>query len=93
MNRSYLLTVSFFSSCLLLFFLFFSGSAIAKKESPEAVATRLQSRYDTIESLTFDFTQTTRGQLSGRPKKGRGQAFFVKDTNKKEITGKMRWNY
>jgi len=93
MNKSYLLTVSFFSSCLLLFFLFFSGSAIAKKESPEAVAIRLQSRYDTMASLTFDFIQSTRGQLSGRPKKGRGQAFFVKDTNKKEITGKMRWNY
>jgi len=93
MNKSTLITLSFFSSCLLLFFLLFSGSAIAEKESPEAVAKRLQSRYDTIKSITFDFTQNTRGQLGGRPKKGRGQAFFVKDTNKKDGMGKMRWNY
>jgi outer membrane lipoprotein carrier protein len=63
------------------------------KETPEDVATRLQNQYDTMESLTFDFTQDTRGQLIGRSKKGRGQAFFVKDINEKEITGKMRWNY
>jgi outer membrane lipoprotein carrier protein len=83
-------------SLITFFFLFslvFSGSAIAKEESPEATATRLQDRYDTIHSLTFDFVQTTRGQLTGRPKKGRGQAFFVKGGKDLDIPGKMRWNY
>jgi outer membrane lipoprotein carrier protein len=93
MTKSHLITLSFFPSCLLLFLLLLTDSAIAIKEPPEAVATRLQSRYDTIESLTFDFVQRTSGQLSGRPKKGRGQAFFVKETIKENKTGKMRWNY
>ncbi|MEA3467418.1 MAG: outer membrane lipoprotein carrier protein LolA [Thermodesulfobacteriota bacterium] len=81
-----------------LFFFLFSGSATALAESPEAVASRLQSRYDKIQSLSFDFIQDTRGQLSGRPKRGRGQAFFVKiptasKTSDKIQSGKMRWNY
>ncbi|MBU0945714.1 MAG: outer membrane lipoprotein carrier protein LolA [Proteobacteria bacterium] len=65
-------------------------------ESPQDTANRLQMRYDGIHSLSFDFIQDTRGQLSGRPKKGRGQAFFVKsskhDTKAKQA-GRMRWNY
>ncbi len=84
--------------CLFLFFFLFSGSAAALAESPEAVASRLQNRYDKIQSLSFDFIQDTRGQLSGRPKKGSGQAFFVKtpaDDRASGISkpGKMRWNY
>ncbi len=80
--------ISFF-----LFSLLFSGIAIATEESPEATATRLQDRYDTIHSLTFDFVQTTKGQLTGRPRKGRGQAFFVKEGKGLDVPGKMRWNY
>lgn len=81
-----------------LLFFFFPGTAMALTESPEAVASRLQGNYDKIESLSFDFIQDTRGQLSGRPKKGRGHAFFVKNVtdNKTAETlqsGKMRWNY
>ncbi len=67
--------------------------AAAAAESPESVAARLQDRYDNIRSLSFDFIQDTRGQLTGRPKKGRGQAFFVKDLSKDKSPGKMRWNY
>lgn len=93
MNRSPLLRFSLLFFFLFLFGLFFSNTAIAIQESPETLATRLQNRYDTLQSLTFDFVQNTKGQLSGRPKKGRGQAFFVKDTKRKDITGKMRWNY
>ncbi len=52
--------------------------------------TGLQQTYDKITSLNFSFTQqTTQGQLSGRPKEGSGEAFFVKDGS----GGKMRWNY
>ena len=93
MNKSQIISFSFFSFCLFLFLLFFSSPVIALEESPEAVATRLQNRYDTVQSLTFDFIQNTRGQLSGRPKKGRGQAFFVKSGNDQNFSGKMRWNY
>lgn len=84
--------------CFFLFFTLFSGPVAALAESPDAVAARLQNRYDKIQSLSFDFTQSTRGQLSGRPKKGSGQAFFVKPpANEKKSdktqSGKMRWNY
>ena len=83
-----------FSFCLFLSLLLLSSPAIALEESPEAVATRLQNRYDTIHSLAFDFIQNTKGQLSGRPKKGRGQAFFVKGgKDDQNFSGKMRWNY
>jgi len=84
---------SLFSFCIFMFLLFSSFPAIAVEESPVAVATRLQKHYDSISSLTFDFVQTTRGQLTGRPKKGRGQAFFVKGENNQDLSGKMRWNY
>ncbi len=50
---------------------------------------RLQQTYDKITSLSFSFAQNTQGQLSGRPKEGRGEAFFIKDGE----GGKMRWNY
>jgi outer membrane lipoprotein carrier protein len=78
---------------LFLFFLFVPAPMAASAESPAAVAARLQERYDNIQSFSFDFIQDTRGQLTGRPKMGRGQAFFIKDTGKDKIPGKMRWNY
>jgi len=78
---------------LFLFFLFFLAPISVSAESPAGVATRLQKRYDSIQSFSFDFIQDTRGQLTGRPKKGRGQAFFIKNINNDKIPGKMRWNY
>ncbi len=81
-----------YSSFLVLLSLLLSCPATAA-ESPEEIATRLQKRYDSIYSFTFDFNQDTRGQLSGRPKKGSGQAFFVKTGNADMKSGKMRWNY
>lgn len=93
-----ILAVNRLTFCFLLLFPLFSCPSTALAESPDAIASRLQNRYDKIQSLSFDFTQSTRGQLSGRPKKGRGQAFFVKtpadNKNSEEIqAGKMRWNY
>jgi outer membrane lipoprotein carrier protein len=64
-------------------------SGISQAETAKEAAARLQNRYDQLSSLTFEFIQDTRGQLAGRPKTGRGKAFFVKNT----IPGKMRWNY
>ncbi|MEN8198516.1 MAG: outer membrane lipoprotein carrier protein LolA [Thermodesulfobacteriota bacterium] len=71
----------------------------ASAEDVKDIASRLQQRYDSIQSLSFDFVQDTRGQLSGRPKKGSGQAFFLKERDRQEgetkkiASGKMRWNY
>ena len=85
------------SKCIFIIFLFFISLIVTfpatAAESPIAVATRLQNNFDTIQSLNFDFTQDTRGQLSGRPKKGSGQAFFIKSNDKGKKSGKMRWNY
>lgn len=80
------------SHCSLSFFLcllLISFAHASHAETPEQAAARLQNRYDSIKSLSFNFVQNTRGKLTGRPKTGRGQAFFVKE----KTLGKMRWNY
>ena len=74
-------------TALCIFLLLYSG--VSQAETAKEAAARLQNRYDQLSSLTFEFIQDTRGQLTGRPKTGRGKAFFVKD----RIPGKMRWNY
>jgi len=75
--------VTFFSGCNILL------AKPADSESPIEVMARLQQTYDNISSLKFTFSQTSEGQLSGRPRKGRGEAVFLKDG----LSGKMRWDY
>lgn len=58
-------------------------------EYPEDIAQRLQARYDKITSLTFNFTQNSSGDMTGRPRKGSGRASFVKLDGKRY----MRWDY
>lgn len=58
-------------------------------EAPGTVVARLQARYDTMRSLSFVFAQSTEGQLTGRPRKGSGRAYFLKTGGLK----RMRWNY
>lgn len=58
-------------------------------ESPEAIAERLQARYDKIGSLSFNFIQNTSGDMTGRPRRGSGRAAFVKLDDKSY----MRWDY
>ncbi len=85
-----------FAFLLFLILLIVSPCAAPAEESPEDAAGRLQNRYDKIHSLSFDFIQETSGQLTGRPKKGRGQAFFVKSVKQEgeeRLPGRMRWNY
>ncbi len=65
----------------------FPAAGIA--ESPAEVAVRLQQKYNSLTSLSFSFKQRSQGELSGRAKKGSGQAFFYKDNT----VSKMRWNY
>ena len=70
------LSKSLFFSLILIF----SFSVNSQAETAEESAARLQNKYDAIQSFTFDFVQQTRGQLTGRPKIGRGRAYFVKNT-------------
>ena len=58
-------------------------------EYPEDIASRLQQRYDTMRSLTFNFHQDIRGEMTGRPRQGSGQAIFLKNNGK----ARMRWDY
>lgn len=58
-------------------------------EYPEDVAARLQRRYDAMQSLTFNFYQDIRGEMSGRPRQGSGRAVFYKSDGK----ARMRWDY
>ena len=85
----YLLS-TFFCSLFL-----FSGSCFSVEtpektiEYPEEIAARLQKRFDELQSLSFQFFQDVRGEMTGRPRQGSGNAFFYKEGNKTL----MRWNY
>jgi len=83
----------FFVFITLLIFLSLSspqGFANANSvESPEQTAEKLQLRIDSMESLSFNFTQQTRGEMTGRPRKGSGKAIFYKKDGK----NLMRWDY
>jgi outer membrane lipoprotein carrier protein len=58
-------------------------------ESVEEIAERIQTRYDSMESLSFTFHQDTRGELTGNPRKGSGKAIFFKKSGEH----RMRWDY
>jgi outer membrane lipoprotein carrier protein len=76
----------------LLVFLILTGNVFchaAETEYPESIAERLQHRYDDMKSITFNFNQDTRGEITGRPRKGSGTAAFLKSKTK----SRMRWDY
>jgi len=84
----------FLGVCLLAFC--FLSPALCHAESPEDTARRLQQKYDQIRSLSFQFSQKTEGELSGRAQQGSGTACFVKGKKGKtgaEGMGRMRWDY
>lgn len=84
---SFLHIISF---VIISLFMFSPISSIAgQSEYPEQISERLQQKYDSLGSLSFNFKQRSRGQLSGRPKTGNGTAYFYKSGD----TSKMRWNY
>lgn len=69
-----------------------SNSFASQATTPENLLTtveKLQSRYDTMSSLVFDFYQHTQGSVTGRPKVGKGAAKFLKADSKSF----MRWDY
>ncbi len=87
MHKLFLLFITLLSS--LIIFSLQASAKIDADESPETTAARIQVRIDKIQSLSFNFYQQTRGELTGRPRKGSGKAvFFKKDGN-----SRMRWDY
>ena len=58
-------------------------------EYPEDIAARLQLRYDSMQSLNFNFYQDIQGEMTGRPRQGSGRAIFLKNGGK----ARMRWDY
>jgi outer membrane lipoprotein carrier protein len=79
----------FLAAILLVTLTGFSGIALGSQENPADIGARLQARYNRLKSLTFDFSQHTRGQLTGRGGTGSGKAYFLKNGNQ----SKMLWNY
>jgi outer membrane lipoprotein carrier protein len=77
------------SACILLLVAALSSVAWGGEESPEAIGARLQAKYNHLKSLTFDFTQYSSGQLTGRGGNGSGNAYFLKGRD----GSKMLWNY
>ena len=82
---------SSFASAILLLLLSMAYPLYAEQSlsGPEKTAARLQAKIDTIRSLSFQFYQQTRGELTGRPRKGSGRAIFLKNNE----GGLMRWDY
>lgn len=64
----------------------------AEETNPAAEqAELLQDFYQSLTSITFDFTQTTR--IGGRERIGSGSALFVKPQFSEGNRSIMRWNY
>jgi outer membrane lipoprotein carrier protein len=87
MYKLFLLFITLLSS--LIIFSQQPSAKINSNESPEDTATRVQLRIDKIQSLSFNFYQQTRGEMTGRPRKGSGKAIFFK----KDGNSRMRWDY
>jgi len=87
MYKLFLLVITLLSS--LIIFPLQPSAKIDPTESPEDTATRVQLRIDKIQSLSFNFYQQTRGEMTGRPRKGSGKAIFFK----KDGNSRMRWDY
>ena len=82
------------TSTVIFFWLLMPASSLfaipaSGSETSAEVAERLQNYYSQVESLSFSFIQTTKGQMIGRPKTGRGNGLFVRSDSGE----KMRWNY
>ncbi|MGI9535525.1 MAG: LolA family protein [Desulfocapsaceae bacterium] len=65
------------------------ADADAWAESPEILAKRLQDTYASVDSISFSFSQTTSGPMTGRPKSGKGNGLYARTVDKPL----MRWNY
>lgn len=76
-------------SFLLMFLL--PGISFAESPTDEALqtVTKLRQHLDSLDNLSFQFSQRTSGQMSGRPRQASGKAFFQQMGD----SAKMRWDY
>ena len=58
-------------------------------QDPEQLAAELQDTYSAVNSMSFSFSQTTSGPMTGRPKSGKGNGLYARTADKPL----MRWNY
>ncbi len=58
-------------------------------QDPEQLAAKLQDTYAAVNSMSFSFSQTTSGPMTGRPKSGKGNGLYARTADKPL----MRWNY
>ena len=65
------------------------ADAEAWAENPEILAKKLHDTYAAVDSISFSFSQTTSGPMTGRPKSGKGNGLYAR-TAEKPL---MRWNY
>lgn len=87
------------SPVLFLLALYFVGAAVltaslttataAEAQGVEELAEQLQAAYREIGSMSFSFSQTTSGPMTGRPKTGAGKGIYAR-TPERPL---MRWNY
>jgi len=69
----------------ILFLCIWPGLVLAEL-TPEEIAVKLQATYNTTQSLTADFKQSTYSQMSSRKRNGAGTIILMKP-------GLMRWDY
>ncbi len=58
-------------------------------QDPEQLAAEIQDTYSAVNSMSFSFSQTTSGPMTGRPKSGKGNGLYARTADKPL----MRWNY
>ena len=75
--------IVFFFSILL------GGRAASRAADPQSLAGKLQDTYASVDSMSFFFSQTTSGPMTGRPKSGKGNGLYARTSDKPL----MRWNY
>ena len=73
--------------CCAVNLLIFRADSLAK--DPEQLAAQLQDTYSAVNSMSFSFSQTTSGPMTGRPKSGKGNGLYARTADKPL----MRWNY
>lgn len=66
-----------------------AAAQAAPPEYPDEIASRLQARLDGLQSLSFQFYQDTRGEMTGKARQGSGSALFYKGMD----GHRMRWDY
>jgi len=81
-------------SCLHVFTVFFVASLLTCRPAAwaweaEELAAQLEQTYAAVNSMSFSFSQTTSGPMTGRPKSGKGSGLYARTADKPL----MRWNY